>query len=461
MQRVIGLVRVSEVGDREGDSFASPGQQLDRIKQACDTQGAQLMAAYEELDVSGGRPLDKRPGLRQAVEAVEAGEADVIMAAYFDRLFRSLSTQAEAVQRVEAAGGKVVALDSGAISNGTAAEWLHGTMLGAMAEHTQRTARERSGASVRRRVLDGIVPYPTLPLGYVRDADGRAQVVDELREVVAEAFALRASGQPFAAVRRYLAERGHHLSYRSVQIMLKSPLYIGELRHGKEGNPHRVVNPNACEAIVDRAVWEAVQRMRTTGGRAPKSERLLARLGVLRCASCGSAMVAGGQTARWGDTTRRYAFYKCGNVPECPAPVTISAEAVEAYLVERVRAAAADVVETTSLDAQARAAAARIETTQAQLDRALRRMLLVDAEGEAAALDVVEALRVERDEAMTEAARLATATAGAPLSAAADWERLSFDGQRSIVAAVVASATVARGRGAVADRVAVELRELL
>lgn len=65
------------------------------------------------MDVSGGTPLEQRAGLRQAVEAVEAGSADVIVAAYFDRLVRSLAVQGEVVTRVEAAGGSVLAVDGG------------------------------------------------------------------------------------------------------------------------------------------------------------------------------------------------------------------------------------------------------------------------------------------------------------------------------------------------------------
>ena len=72
-----------------------------------------------------------------------------------------------------------------------------------------------------------------------------------------------------------------------------------------------------CEPIVKRRVWDAVKAMRVPSGRTAKSERLLARLGVLRCASCGGRMVAGGAwvkyTAASGDVRRtRYAFYKCG-----------------------------------------------------------------------------------------------------------------------------------------------------
>ncbi len=47
------------------------------------------------------RRSSSRDGLRTAVEAVEAGKADVIVAAYFDRLVRSLRVQDELVSRVE------------------------------------------------------------------------------------------------------------------------------------------------------------------------------------------------------------------------------------------------------------------------------------------------------------------------------------------------------------------------
>src|SRR4051812_7979126 len=103
-RRAIGVVRVSHVGGREGDSFASPGEQRDRIKAICERDGLTLLRVIEELDVSGGTPLEERHGLREAIEAVEAGEADVIVAAYFDRLVRSLRVQGELVTRVEKAG---------------------------------------------------------------------------------------------------------------------------------------------------------------------------------------------------------------------------------------------------------------------------------------------------------------------------------------------------------------------
>lgn len=131
---------MSQVKGREGESFASPGQQRDRIHAACERDGLVLLDVMEELDVSGGSPLDARPGLSRAVAAVEA---DVIVAAYFDRLVRSLRVQDELVTRVESAGGQVLAIDVRRVTNGSAGQWLSGTMLGAVAEYTRRSAAEK------------------------------------------------------------------------------------------------------------------------------------------------------------------------------------------------------------------------------------------------------------------------------------------------------------------------------
>jgi hypothetical protein len=48
--------------------------------------------------VSGGRPLEN---LRPVVEEIEHGRVDVLVGAYFDRLFRNLREQGEVVDRIE------------------------------------------------------------------------------------------------------------------------------------------------------------------------------------------------------------------------------------------------------------------------------------------------------------------------------------------------------------------------
>ena len=83
--RDIIVVRVSEQGDREDENFHSPRAQLAKAKSWSKDQGNRVVDVFEEIDVSGKLALVWRPGLVRAIEMVEAGEADHIVVAYFDR----------------------------------------------------------------------------------------------------------------------------------------------------------------------------------------------------------------------------------------------------------------------------------------------------------------------------------------------------------------------------------------
>src|SRR5215469_9123118 len=97
--RAIGLVRVSQ---RDGDaSEHSPEVQVRGMINHADDGGLRLEPRDiwdENVDevngkvrkVSGGWDLSDRPRLAAAIEAVEAGTHQVILAERFDRLFRNL-----------------------------------------------------------------------------------------------------------------------------------------------------------------------------------------------------------------------------------------------------------------------------------------------------------------------------------------------------------------------------------
>src|SRR4029450_13414645 len=106
-RRAVGVIRISRVGDREGDRFISPITQREAIERLCAQRGWRLVDIFEEPNVSGGRALNRRPGLMNAVKAIEARRADVLVVAFFDRLARSVKVFGEVLERVEAAGGSV------------------------------------------------------------------------------------------------------------------------------------------------------------------------------------------------------------------------------------------------------------------------------------------------------------------------------------------------------------------
>ncbi|HET6869416.1 MAG TPA: recombinase family protein, partial [Solirubrobacteraceae bacterium] len=146
--RDVVVVRVSEQGDREDEHFHSPEVQIDAAKRWAKKQGDRIVAEpFREIDVSGKLPLSKRPGLVAAIELIEAGQADQLVVAYFDRLVRSLKVQLEVIERVEKAGGEIFALDHGKLTNGTAATRLSTNMMGAVFQYFAEVTGEKVTAA--------------------------------------------------------------------------------------------------------------------------------------------------------------------------------------------------------------------------------------------------------------------------------------------------------------------------
>jgi site-specific DNA recombinase len=437
--RAIGIVRVSETKGREGDSFHSPDMQRQRIEQECARNGWRLLRTVEELDVSASGPsLARRTGLGPAVSAIEAGEADVIVVAYFDRLFRNMAVQLDVMRRVEEAGGELVPLDTGKITNGGAAVRMTSNFLGAVAQyHADRTA-EAAGEAQRRAVERGVLPFPSFPPGYVRGPDGVLQRDPNAAPIVAQAFEMRANGATVKEVRAYLAEHGIERGYHGVLTMLSSRIVLGEIRFGQ------LANLRAHPAIVDREMWARVQRVRVPRGRRAKSDRLLARLGVLRCGTCGSRLSAG--TARSG----AYTMYRCPPNSDCPDHVTISAPKVEQIVEDAVREALADAEGRASAEAGIREADEAVERAQGDLSAALR--AFVGLEDEPGAVERLGELRAARDEAQARRDQLGRGQV-LTITAGADWDRLKLNERRGLIRATVERVDVAPGRGP--DRVAV------
>jgi site-specific DNA recombinase len=420
----------------------SPPEQRQRIRDACVRDGLKLIETFEELDVSGGAALEQRPGLSQALRLVEAADADVLVVAYFDRLVRSMARQAEILERVENAGGSILAVDVGEVRADTASRWLSSSMLGMVAEYHRRVTGERTAEAKRRAVERGVPPFPNIPPGYRRSEDGRLEPHPKEAKTVAKAFELRANGATVMEVRNYLSKHGIDRSFHGTQALLTSRVVLGELRFGD------IINEDSHRAIVDVHVWQAVQRMRSPRGRRAKSERLLARLGVLRCGTCGSKMVVG--TANHGG----YHLYRCPPIGDCPRRVTVSAELAEEVVVAEVRRLLEGIRGTATLADGVAEAERDLSLTESELDAAIRAFTgLEDVE---AARERLVALRDARDRARERVDELRAAATPAITVTAGDWDLLTRDEQRVLIRAVLERADVFPGRGR--DRIIVEAR---
>jgi len=206
--RDVVVVRVSEEGDRDEENFHSPKAQLARAKVWSEDQGNRVVAAFEEIDVSGKLPLARRPGLLKAIEMVEAREADHVVVAYFDRLVRSLKVQLEVIERVEQAGGEIYAIDHGRLTNGTAATRMSNNMMGAAFQYYAEVTGEKVAAARERVVARGVLPNSRISPGYVRGENGVLVVERPKARVVVQAFRRRDRGASLVEIQAFWPRTG-------------------------------------------------------------------------------------------------------------------------------------------------------------------------------------------------------------------------------------------------------------
>jgi DNA invertase Pin-like site-specific DNA recombinase len=435
-------------GKTEGDSVKV---QLANLRTWCDAQGYELVGHSTEQDVSGGLPFAKRPGLMAAIEAVETGAADMVVARDLQRLFRNLDeAQIPFVKAVERAGGQVMTLSTGQISRRTAGKRLTSTFLGAFSEYEREVTAERVRETHEKRVAEGKW-VGRVPIGYDIGPDGRL-VPNRDADAVRAAFEMRDKGASFEMVRAYLREAtGQPIpSLNVVQTMTRNPAYVGSIvrksseKSSKERGWPDLVKHGAHQALVPEALFRRVSGLRAPRGKRPQSDRLLARLGVLKCSQCGSRMVVA--TGANGTIP----VYRCPPGNDCTRKQGITARFAEEVVVRATRIALREAEGRAGGDT--RPAEAALKRAEEAYESAIE--LLAGHGHTKAAKDKLAALLADVERAQ-DALERAKRSASFTLRPGLNWDELTLDERRDLIRAVVATATVEPGKGA--ERVKVKL----
>jgi site-specific DNA recombinase len=448
-QRLIGYIRVSRVAGREGDSFISPSDQRERIHQLAVAHGHTILDWQTDLDQPGSTM--NRPAFEAAMQAVERGDAEGIAVAKLDRFARSVSGAGSALERLEAAGGSLVAVDLG-MDTSTPSGRLMRNVLMALAEFELDRITENWLVTRRNAIARGVHISRVPPVGYVRGADGRLERDPVAAPVVREVFLRRAAGTPWRELCAFLDERlpkEKSWTRGTVANIIERRTYLGEAFQGDD------VNPTAHEPLISRAEFEAAQR----GSRPPVRNGTAPLQGLIRCAACGYVMT------RRSDGRRGYSSYECnvrhgGGV--CPEPAKLSTLRADGYVerafldwIEREPIA----VEASDMTRNVERALARVETAEAEL-AAFRDANLITVIGR----DAYVAGLVERKRVVEEARRElseAQQAASSPLHRAhglrETWPTLTIAERRTLLTAAIDAIFVRRahlpGRAPVGDRI--------
>lgn len=437
----LGYTRVSRVGDR-GERLISPDQQAERIRSYASSRGLEVEMLPPELDQSGGKA--DRPILQAAIARIVSGESPGVIVAQLDRLSRMDIADALAVIRtIEDAGGQVIAVAEN-FDAGTPEGRLARNMMLSLGEMQLDRYKAQFAGAKRQAVKRGIWPFPIVPIGY-RRAEGRGLEPDPgSAPLVAEAFRMRLGGASWPRVGEHL---GRGVS--GAMKVLANRVYLGEIRLRVDGE--LVVNATAHEPLVDRATFEAVNRIR--GARPARGKGEVALLaGVARCAHCSRAMTRDVSGSRGGSVYRCQPLSARGR---CPSPAIMA----EGKLDEHVLAGVLPHLQALQLrhgrrTARLDVAEKAVDAAQAELDafQEVTRVTDVGADSFRSGLELrADAVEQARQELAT-----ARAEAGPDFSSepfAKIWENFSGHDRNHLLRSALDAVWVRRGRGPASERV--------
>jgi len=450
-------------------SRASVEDQLRLLRQRADREEWTIAGEHFDHAISG-TVLD-RPGLNQALAAIDAGRAVVLLAESLDRISRDQEDLARIYKQVRFRAARIVTLSEGEVS--AIHVGMGGTISAVMLEQLADKVRRGQIGRVDAGRIPGGISY-----GYraVRTFDASGQPERGLREIdeaqasiVRRIFAEYAAGEgplriaarlnadgvpsPRGGLWRANAIVGHRQRRNGI---LNNELYRGRILYNRQTfrkDPEtrkRVSRPNDADKlvsveipelrIVDEDLWHRVADRidRYAAGpshQARRPKRLLS--GLMTCGECGGSYILA-MPGRWACSNRRQTG-SCTN----GATLTDSAaqkrlwtalqanllhpDVVAAYLDERRELLAAERRRRISAGASIERRLAELQIEDERISAAVLAGLPIEtlkARAEAIAAERAQ-LRAEADDAGLEALAAAMVHPGAAESFRRDVARLN------------------------------------
>ena len=157
---VVGASAIAYIRASSDEQRLSPEAQRTTLEALCAARGWALRAVHVDHGVSGGAPLDKRPGLLAALDSV--GKGDVLVVAKRDRLARDMLVSLLVERELKNRGGAIVSADGAAEGDGPEAQLMR-RILDAFAEYERAMIKLRTkqalAAKKRQGKRVGQVPY--------------------------------------------------------------------------------------------------------------------------------------------------------------------------------------------------------------------------------------------------------------------------------------------------------------
>jgi len=434
-RKAISYIRVSREGGRSqkngGESYRTKAMQEARNEELARQHGLKIVATYTDENESG-KSTD-RPGFQAALQAIQDGEAEVLLVAKLSRFARSVADTEMTVTELDKASGSLICGDLPEMTGPFGKAFRQ--IMAVFAELELELSREAWADAVADAVASGVYPGKA-PHGYQKTKTRGLELDPKVAPLVRALYLGRGAGTSWAVLlKEWHQAGGPAISRNGLQSIITKTAYKGQAKV----NGHHI----EVEPIVSVEEWEAAQSVE-----APRPARRSGSLlgGLMKCSSCGGTMSAMSQGGRGGKG------YRCqptrsGHAASCPQRMSITMELAD------------QVVEKALLDWAGEALAAEGESNgEAGLVAALKE--LEEAQAELAAFqlhtkaslpgyaEALESRTAEVEAAQEKVAGLkSTKKVGSLRVTLLDvWGELELEDKKKLVAQAVESIQVIPGR---------------
>lgn len=355
----------------EDQTEYSPDAQLRELREFALTHNMLLDDRFIYADEGiSGRKADKRPAFMEMIRTAKLKEHpfDVILVHKFDRFARSREDSVVYKSMLKRCGVEVVSIKE------PIAEGNFSGVMEAIYESFAEAYSINLGQEVKKGMTEKALrgePQTAPPYGYLlspkpspvqslppggKVSPVRKPVTDEGRTFVPhpveapyvrELFLRFAQGEGLFPLAKWMNDngqrthRGGKFENRTVEYILRNPVYIGKVRWNPNGRSRRnfdapgmIVADGSHEALIEPELWEAVQqRMADVKARwhyhgRPTYEKKHWLSGIVRCAACGSTLIFAAPC-----------YFKCGAYVRgrCKSTQHIKADVLADALIEQLR----------------------------------------------------------------------------------------------------------------------------
>lgn len=251
-------------------------------KLIAEREGWQLVKIYAER--ASGTQMKKRPEFMKMIKACRQGKIDLILTKSISRFGRNTLDTLKVLYELFNLDVKVY-FEKENLNN---FDKEMRTTMGIYAGFAQEESKSMSDNikwGIRERMREGKVCLKCARfLGYTKDKNGKLVVVESEAVIVRKIFELYLNGFGVRKIKKYLEENGIKTvtgkdvwSTSTIERILSNEKYVGDVlmqksftedfltgkRKKNEGELTMYFIENNHEAIIDREIFEAVQRRKT------------------------------------------------------------------------------------------------------------------------------------------------------------------------------------------------------